>query len=59
MDALSIPLDAGPALVNADFKRGRAAAAPPSQRPSSNPSMAAAGVVDLPVLGRIAAGTPI
>ena len=61
VDAVPAPAQRGfrPALVNADFKRGRAAAAPPSQRPSSNPSMAAAGVVDLPVLGRIAAGTPI
>jgi repressor LexA len=45
-------------VVNGDFKR-RAPASPPAQRPSQNPSMAASGVVDLPVLGRIAAGTPI
>jgi repressor LexA len=47
-----------PAVVNGDFKR-RAPASPPAQRPSQNPAMAASGVVDLPVLGRIAAGTPI
>ena len=44
-----------PAVVNADFKRGRARAETPTQRPS----MAASGVMELPVLGRIAAGTPI
>lgn len=41
-----------PAVVNADFNRGRSA--PPAQV-----SAPADGVVDLPVLGRIAAGTPI
>lgn len=44
-----------PSVVNADFDRSRVMTrgAPPRQ------SHAAEGVVDLPVLGRIAAGTPI
>ncbi len=41
-----------PAVVSADFKRGRVAPPPQVSAP-------AAGIVDLPVLGRIAAGTPI
>ncbi|WP_428409290.1 transcriptional repressor LexA [Hyphococcus sp.] len=41
-----------PAVVNADFKRGRVAPTPQVSAP-------AGGIVDLPVLGRIAAGTPI
>jgi len=42
-----------PAVVNADFKRAPA----PSPRPAA--AAMAGGSVDLPVLGRIAAGTPI
>ncbi len=43
-----------PAVVDGDFKRRRAQAAPaPAARPADP------GSVDLPVLGRIAAGTPI
>ena len=42
-----------PAVVDANFKRARPA--PPAHRNTAP----AAGVIDLPVLGRIAAGTPI
>lgn len=44
-----------PAVVSADFKRGRQS----SPSGPSSVSAPAGGAVDLPVLGRIAAGTPI
>ncbi len=45
-----------PAVVDANFKRSRM---PAAQRPAARVSPPPAGVIDLPVLGRIAAGTPI
>lgn len=55
VDASPSPQQRGfkPAVVSPDFNRGRA---PAHQAPRAAP---AEGVVDLPVLGRIAAGTPI
>lgn len=44
-----------PAVVDANYKYAR----PKAQRPSPRQVTAAGGVADLPVLGRIAAGTPI
>ncbi|WDI31096.1 transcriptional repressor LexA [Hyphococcus flavus] len=54
VDATPSPEQRGfkPAVVNADFNRGRAGREPSRSAPHE-------GVVDLPVLGRIAAGTPI
>jgi len=57
-DATPSPAQKGfrPAVVDANFKRARMQ---PNQRPAARVSPPPAGVVDLPVLGRIAAGTPI
>ncbi len=46
-----------PAVVDANYKRAQNQSSP--QRPAARVSPPPAGVVDLPVLGRIAAGTPI